>query len=60
MKWFSLNGIVKEIKKIRWPNKSDMVTNSVQTVIIIAFFALFFLLCEVVISLILKAIGVIA
>lgn len=60
MKWFSFSGIVKEIKKIRWPNKSDMVTNSVQTVIIIAFFALFFLLCEVVISLILKAIGVIA
>ena len=60
MKWFNLGGIVKEIKKIRWPNRIDMVTNSVQTVIIIVFFALFFLLCELVISLLLRAIGVIA
>ena len=58
MKWFSLNGIVKEIKKIRWPNKSDLFNNSIQAVIFIAFFASFFILCQFLVTLVLKMIGV--
>ncbi|MBQ1512045.1 MAG: preprotein translocase subunit SecE [Erysipelotrichaceae bacterium] len=60
MKWFSLSGIAKEIKKIRWPKGEDLLTNSVQVVIFTAFFALFFLLCQVVVSMLLRLLGAIA
>ena len=59
MKWFSLSGIVKEIKKIRWPKKNDLLTNSGQVVLFTAFFALFFYLCQFLVSLCLKLVGVI-
>lgn len=60
MKWFSFNGIMKEIKKIRWPKKEELLQDSVRTIIVIAFFAVFFVVCEFLVSLILKTIGVIA
>ncbi|MBQ6367950.1 MAG: preprotein translocase subunit SecE [Erysipelotrichaceae bacterium] len=60
MKWFSLSGITKEIKKIRWPKGDDLLTNSVQVVIFTACFAVFFLLCQLVISMILRMVGAIA
>ena len=58
MKWFNLSAIFKEISKIRWPKKEDLLTNSVQVIIFVAFFAIFFLLCQLVVSFILKTIGV--
>ncbi len=58
MKWFSFNAIGKEISKIRWPKKGDLLTNSVQVVIFTAFFALFFALCLVAISGLLNVLGV--
>jgi len=60
MKWFSLSGIIKEIKKIRWPEKSDLFTNSVQVIIFTVVFALFFFLCQVVISQLLRLLGAIS
>lgn len=54
MKWFDLKAIFKEIGKIRWPKKEDLLTSSVQVVIFIAFFALFFFLCQYLVSLLLK------
>ena len=59
MKWFNLSAIWKEISKIRWPKKEDLLSNSVQVVIFTGFFVLFFALCLVVISALLRAIGVI-
>ena len=59
MKWFNINAITKEISKIRWPQKNDLVTNSVQVIIFTAAFGAFFYLCQFLISLILKAMGVI-
>lgn len=59
-KWFSINGITKEIKKIRWPKKSDLTSNSVQVIVFTFFFGLFFYVCQFVITLLLKLIGVIA
>lgn len=57
MGWFSPKEIVKEIKKIRWPNKSDLGTNSIQVVVVTLFFALFFYLCQFVISILLSFVG---
>ncbi len=59
MKWFNLGAIFKEISKIRWPKKSDLAVNSIQSLIFIGFFVLFFSLCLVVISALLRTIGVI-
>lgn len=59
MKWFNIGAIAKEIKKIRWPSREDLTDSSVRVIIIILFFALFFVLCEFIVSLLLKAIGVI-
>lgn len=60
MKWFSPSAIVKEIGKIRWPNKKNLLTDSVQVVIFTAFFALFFYACQFLVSLALRLMGVIA
>lgn len=59
MKWFSPSAIAKEISKIRWPKKKDLLTNSVQVIIFTAFFAGFFYLCQFLVSLALRFIGVI-
>lgn len=59
MKWFSPAAIFKEISKIRWPKKNDLLTNSVQVVVFTAFFAVFFCLCQFLVSICLKLIGVI-
>lgn len=57
MGWFSPKEIVNEVKKVRWPNKSDLATNSVQVVFVTAFFALFFYLCQFIISILLNLVG---
>ena len=59
MKWFSPSQIVKEISKIRWPKKDDLMVNSVQVILFTLFFAIFFFGCQFVISLVLKLMGVI-
>ena len=59
LKWFSISGINKEIKKIRWPKSKELFSNSVQVIIFTLFFGLFFILCELLASLVLKGIGVI-
>lgn len=35
-------GVKKEAKAVRWPDKKSMVKNSVVTVLMLAFFGLFF------------------
>ena len=58
MKWFSINAIWKEISKIRWPKKGDLLVNSLQVIIFTGFFVIFFALCLVVISALLRGLGV--
>ena len=57
MSWFTPKDVVKEVGKIRWPNKNDLATNSVQVVVVTVFFALFFYLCQFVISILLSVVG---
>ena len=58
LKWFSLNGIMTEVKRIRWPHKKDLVAKTVRVLFFCALFAAFFMLCEVGVAGILKAIGI--
>ena len=50
MKWFSINGILTEMKRIRWPKAKDLARDSVTVFGFVAFLALFFYLCQVVSS----------
>ncbi len=43
-------GAVKELKKVRWPLKKEMLKYSAATLIFIIFFAGFFLLSDIIIA----------
>lgn len=58
LKWFSLSGIAKEIKRIRWPKTKEMTKNTAQVLLVVAFFAVFFVASEFLITLFLQLIGV--
>ena len=57
MKWFSINGILTEMKRIRWPKAKDLARDSVTVFGFVAFLALFFYLCQVAISVIRISLG---
>ena len=40
-------GIKSEFKKVRWPNKKEMVKYSIATIVFVLFFGIFFYLIEV-------------
>ena len=46
--------VKKEMKKVRWPKKKEMIKFSIATLIVICFFMLFFSLSDGIISWIVK------
>ena len=46
--WFK--GVVSEFKKVRWPNKKEMVKYSIATILFIIFFAVFFYLIDILLA----------
>lgn len=46
--------VKKEMKKVRWPHKKEMIKFSVATILIICFFMIFFSVSDAIISLIVK------
>lgn len=59
MKWFSLSGIVKEIKKIRWPHIGSLSENSIQVLIFTIGFGIVFFACDFICTLVLNLLNVI-
>ena len=57
-KTFSWSGIKKEAKRIRWPKKEDLFGRFGEVVIFTAVFALFFVLCDFLVTYVLKFIGI--
>jgi len=56
-KWFSISGINKEAKRVRWPhwksegsNNPGILQNSGEVILFTASFALFFILCDLLVS----------
>lgn len=47
-------GVKKELKKVRWPKRKEMVVYSVSTICILVFFMLFFVGIDTVIGTIMK------
>jgi len=50
MKWFSIQGIKKEMERIKWPSKKDMRINSFEVILFTGFFVLFFLIVQFLLS----------
>lgn len=46
------HGVKSEFKKVRWPNKKEMLKYSIATIVFILFFSLFFYLIELTVWLI--------
>ena len=49
-----LVGVRKELKKVRWPKKKEMIVYSTSAICIILFFMVFFVGIDAVLSLIVK------
>lgn len=58
MSWFSIKGIKEEIRKIQWPNKKDMSKDTLTVLAFVFFFAIYFMLTEVIISQVLRMLKV--
>ncbi|MFV0479187.1 MAG: preprotein translocase subunit SecE [Anaerorhabdus sp.] len=58
MKWFSLEGIIKETKRIRWPHANELLLNTAEVLLFVCFFGVFFVLCEFGITFFLRLIGI--
>ncbi len=58
MNWLTLQGLKDEIRKIEWPKRAQMTKDTIVVLGFIAFFVVYFLLTEVVISQILRLLKV--
>lgn len=58
LKWFSISGITKEAKRVRWPKTKDLISSTTEVLIFVAFFGVFFVACEFVVTFFLKMIGI--
>lgn len=45
-----LSNVKKEMKKVKWPSKKEMIKYSIATITIILFFGLFFTTCDLIIA----------
>ena len=63
-RWFTIEGIRKEAKRVRWPhwrsegNQAGILQNTAEVIIFVAFFALWFVVCEFIVTFILRGIGI--
>lgn len=57
MKWFSINGIITEAKRIRWPKMKDLAKDSTTVIVFTVILAVFFFLCQLISSGFLSTIG---
>ena len=63
-RWFTIDGIVKEAKRVRWPkwksegNTAGIGQNLVEVIGFTGFFAAYFVLCDFVVANLLKLFGI--
>lgn len=63
-RWFSIDGIKKEAKRVRWPkwktegNTAGTGQNTGEVLLFTGFFALYFVFCEFIVTFILRMIGI--
>lgn len=57
LKWFSISGISKEAKRIRWPKLKDLANDSSEVILFTLAFAIAFTVFDLGIAFILRALG---
>lgn len=58
MKWFSINGIIKETKRVRWPRPKALFKDSAIVVVFVIILGIFFYVCQAISSGFLSLIGI--
>ncbi len=58
MKWFSIEGVSKEAKKVRWPNSKEMAKHSTTVFVFVCAFAAYFVVADMIVSAFLKIVGI--
>lgn len=58
LKWFSVRGIITEIKRIRWSKPKELAQDSGTVLIFTVAFALFFVVCTAINAWGLKMLGI--
>lgn len=58
MKWFSFEGILGEVKKVRWPKKNELLKDTFVAIAFMLIFAIFFVMSDLVVSILLRLLGV--
>ena len=58
MKWFSISGIREEIKKIRWPNRKEMVKDTITALTFMFAFGIFFVAGDMLIAALMNLLGI--
>ncbi|CAM3735101.1 preprotein translocase subunit SecE [Erysipelothrix urinaevulpis] len=58
MKWFTLAGIKEEVRKIHWPDRKEMTSNTTIVLSFVLFFMAYFIITEFVLVAGLKLIGI--
>lgn len=47
-------GVKKEISRVRWPNKKEMIKYSIATIVFIVFFSAFFYLFDTIVAMLME------
>ena len=56
--WFSIRGIISEVKRIRWSSPKDLAIDSGTVILFTLFFVVFFVLCTAFNATFIKILGV--
>ena len=57
LKWFSISGIMTEVKRVRWPKQKELFKDTSTVVAVVTLFGIFFVLAQVVITLFITFVG---
>lgn len=57
MKWFSVKGILEEMKKVHWPKAGELAKSSLTVFLFAGAFAAFFVLCDFISAWIFRTMG---
>lgn len=57
MKWFSISGIIDELRRVLWPTPKDLAKQTGTVLLFTTAFALFFVLCEFIAAAFIQFVG---
>ena len=58
MRWFSIKGIIEEMKKVHWPKAGELARSSFTVILFSGAFAAFFILCDFIAAWFFRTMGI--